>query len=467
MMACPSTHETVAAGSTGLGRLLRAIFLEWDRLEIPYAVLRNAEGLPDETRHDVDVLVGPARLAAAAAVVRRLARAQAWRCLATLEKYQYTCVSLVAPGSEPRFVPIDLVAGLNVRCFPFADAEYGLAHRTRNAEGLWVVPQGFESATTLLKELLAHGRLKENSRAAVQLGATIDAASFRSAMKNHVRGEQIEALKRACQDGDWEGLTRLVPALRRQVCRLRPARWAGFIRYLLCMARHYASPPLSCLLVLVGPDGSGKSSLAESIGGRLYQKPFKVFCRFKSTFNILPPLKRLKNGLRKAFGRSVPPPENATPGQRHSGMIQPNPLWASMIYAAYYALDLWLGRLWLRRLRGQCALVVFDRYFYDYFYQIGNCRLPAWYLRLFQRLVPKPDLIIQIDRDAEEIYRQKPELTVEEIRREQTIIQELLAASSAARTIDARRGLEASSRALEAVVHAWLLERQQTAPAGL
>src|SRR5262245_28321216 len=106
MMTCPAPNETATDSGTSLGRLLRALFQEWDRLGLPYAVLRNAEGLPDETRHDVDLLVGPESLKAAAAFVRRIARFQGWHCLATLEKYQYTCVCLVEPGLVPRFVPI-------------------------------------------------------------------------------------------------------------------------------------------------------------------------------------------------------------------------------------------------------------------------------------------------------------------------------------------------------------------------
>jgi thymidylate kinase len=212
--------------------------------------------------------------------------------------------------------------------------------------------------------------------------------------------------------------------------------------------------------VLIGPDGSGKSSLSEVVGSRLAHRPFKVVHRFKSTFNILPPLKAYRSVLCRLLGRPKHPQTLAVPGQLHSGMSGPNPIWVSMIYAAYYALDLWLGRLWLRCLRGRCALIVFDRYYYDYFYQIGNRGLPRWYLKLFGCLVPKPDLVVEIDRDADEIYRQKPELTVKEIRIEQDIIHQLLAGCPETRVVDARHGLDATGKAVESLILQWVMTRQ-------
>ncbi len=116
-----------------------------------------------------------------------------------------------------------------------------------------------------------------------------------------------------------------------------------------------------------------------------------------------------------------------------------------MCYVAYYALDLFIGRLKLRRMRAQWNLIIFDRSFYDYYFQLGYGKCPRWFLNLLGILVPKPDLAIFLDRDAREIYESKPELTVEEIERQQDAIRKFLSRKQFGCVINARAGVEATS----------------------
>jgi hypothetical protein len=164
--------------------------------------------------------------------------------------------------------------------------------------------------------------------------------------------------------------------------------------------------------------------------------------QFKSSFAILPPLRNLKRIALRAIGRG-PPAESLPPaGTYQSGMIRPNSPGASLIYVLYYALDHFLGRLRMRRLRGQCGLLIFDRYFYDYYYQIGNRRTPRWFLQLCETLVPTPDLLVLLDRDPDQIFAAKPELAVAEIRLQQALIVRLFHGRPQARIVDGRAGLE-------------------------
>ena len=113
-----------------------------------------------------------------------------------------------------------------------------------------------------------------------------------------------------------------------------------------------------------------------------------------------------------------------------------------MGYVSYYALDFILGRIPLFKLRGQGALCLFARYFQDYFYQRGYGNVPRWYLRLLEFFTTSPDLILYLDRDADEIYRGKPELDVEEIERQQQVIRKIVGGRSNAELIDASEGIE-------------------------
>ena len=100
-----------------------------------------------------------------------------------------------------------------------------------------------------------------------------------------------------------------------------------------------------------------------------------------------------------------------------------------------------------------------DRYYYDYYFQLGYLHCPRWLLNCVEYLVPKPDLAIFFDRDAREIYATKPELTVAEIEREQKIIRELLANRSFGRTIDASKGIEPTIEAVKAEITQLVLSK--------
>lgn len=205
-----------------------------------------------------------------------------------------------------------------------------------------------------------------------------------------------------------------------------------------------------CVVVLIGPDGSGKSTVARGLleaSGLPFRR--RVLVRF--SLDVLPPIDRLVTWFERHISR-IPEPD-----ARHVGMRLPLPLWRSVLITAYFAVDMWLGRWQLRRARGEQALFVFDRSFFDFYVHMGHRRLPRWYLRALERLVPRPDLILYIRRDAAAIYRDKAELTLEEIARQQGVIDTLMRGYPQARVVDGNHGVDA------AVAHA-LAHLRATAP---
>ncbi|MCP5117473.1 MAG: hypothetical protein GY953_42160, partial [bacterium] len=102
------------------------------------------------------------------------------------------------------------------------------------------------------------------------------------------------------------------------------------------------------------------------------------------------------------------------------------------------------------------------RYFYDYYFQPGHRGTPRWVLRLAEFLVAKPDLVFFIDRDADNIYRDKPELTVPEIREQQKRIRCLLSRLPGATALDGDSGVEATV----AAAHNAILNHVGVLPSG-
>lgn len=71
-------------------------------------------------------------------------------------------------------------------------------------------------------------------------------------------------------------------------------------------------------------------------------------------------------------------------------------------------------------MRIQKQLVIFDRYYYDYFVDIQRYQysFSKWVPRLFAWTIPTPDVIFILDGEAETLYARKKELPIEELKRQ-------------------------------------------------
>jgi len=157
-------------------------------------------------------------------------------------------------------------------------------------------------------------------------------------------------------------------------------------------------------IVILGPDGSGKSTLVNGVSGRL-GGIFTEYWHFHWRPNLLPKLSRAGQDSNSA---TVPSP----PGKSAYGPV------ISFFRYSYYLLDFVLGYwvlIWPRRMRG--SLIIGERWYYDvvaYPARYGFS-LPGWLLRLGGYLVPTPDLTLLLEADPQAVHDRKPELTVEQV----------------------------------------------------
>ena len=157
-------------------------------------------------------------------------------------------------------------------------------------------------------------------------------------------------------------------------------------------------------VVLLGPDGSGKTTVADKLAHSLNDEGRDV-ARKNFSFGFMPPISSLVGrGTRKS----------TTAGERNSGMVKPlGPAHATLL-AFWYGIDHLLGHIYLS-CRRKNGIVIFARSYHDFLYQRAYLNLPRALPRFFIAIGPKPDLIATPLRDPQCIHDQKPELTVMEI----------------------------------------------------
>ena len=208
--------------------------------------------------------------------------------------------------------------------------------------------------------------------------------------------------------------------------------------------------PTGLFIVVMGPDGAGKSTLIE----HLVQAVSPAFRRHR-VFHWRPMLL----WRRKAAGDTTQP---------HSH--PPYAGWWSTARLFAHLLDYWLGYcLVIRPLLARSGLVVFDRYFHDLLadpkrYRFGG---PLWLARSVSWLVPKPDLLFILDAPVQVILSRKQEVLPENVLSQRRVYLHFASSFSHSRVIDstaplARVVAEAGQRS----VNTWPSVLNAGTPAG-
>jgi N-acetylglucosaminyldiphosphoundecaprenol N-acetyl-beta-D-mannosaminyltransferase len=152
-------------------------------------------------------------------------------------------------------------------------------------------------------------------------------------------------------------------------------------------------------VVLVGPDGVGKTSTARALTER-FEGP-------TAYFHFRPPL---RGGMVPTPPAEMPSPQDKFPpvGSKVLG-------WLRLIR---HLILCWLGHLLsVRPAVRRGNLVVGDRWSYGYLVQPRALRFhgPPWLAALCLQLLPRPDLVVNLAASVEEIRRRKQELSADEI----------------------------------------------------
>jgi energy-coupling factor transporter ATP-binding protein EcfA2 len=182
--------------------------------------------------------------------------------------------------------------------------------------------------------------------------------------------------------------------------------------------------PSGLFVCLIGPDGSGKTTISRGLEGELGEL-FSQVRYHHGHWGLLPELKTYAKGLTRLLGRGK---VQRDPDSEASD-DEPAPtfgLGRALMYVMYYSLEYFLGHWLILWAKGQDELVLFDRYFYDYAIQSSYDRVPRWLLRLIEATIPRPDVLIWLRNDPAVIHSRKQELTIPQIRRQATACEEIV-----------------------------------------
>ena len=197
-------------------------------------------------------------------------------------------------------------------------------------------------------------------------------------------------------------------------------------------------------VAFLAPDGGGKSTIIKGITESCAERFAAV-----SYFHFRPEwLKNLgqihiANPTQERCENREPgtePPPNTTP---HDVKLQSR--MKSFIRFMYYNVDFILGTWFkINPLKRKNHLVIFDRYYYDYFADTIRYKynLSQSLIRRFARLIPRPDIVFILDADTEVIWNRKKEVPLEEVARQRKAYASILDMNLNGIRIDVNRSVE-------------------------
>jgi thymidylate kinase len=416
-----------AYGDTSISGLLNKIFTKLNDRKILYAVLRNYEGLPDNPGRDIDIIT--ADFAGFRQVLERVAVESGYH-MRTFQRYsdhdKFHLIKILPLGFN--LLEIDVGWSIRWKGIPTVGSNL-LKNNLVRKKCFYTLPPGAEAAISLIKDLIYHGKVLQKYKALIQENSNTDRESFIQTLTPCFSSSLAIRLWEKAVGGDWPGLESQVPELRRAAVlrsleRNLPGqigRWVAFLWWHLVKFVH----PSGLFLVLIGPDGSGKSTIAQGL--RHYFQPlFQASRYFHSNFKILPRLRDLARrlGFQKAGGFDPGKTDtSSSPEELQFGRLR------SLVYLIYYSLDYLLGYPVIIRARGRGELVIFDRYFYDYMIQPGMS-LPRRLINMVLQWLPKPDAVVYLKNNPDVILSRKTELSREELERQGQMCNQVISSLS-------------------------------------
>ena len=429
-------------------RLLQSVVELLNANGLPYCILHGYTEYPARVASDVDCIMPAAFLPRQLATLLRAHQDRLEAAVIQSIQHEstahYFILATDGAGARCEFLSLDVSSDYRRNGRVFYSGEEMLASR-RLDRGFWVPAPAFEFGCYLVKKV-AKGSLSDDHGRRLTHLYHQDPPHCDREIARFWRGARVRVLGNAAASGEWGAVQELLPSLQRELLWPRTARacWSSGRYWVADATRRFLRwrAPTGAHVVLLGPDGSGKTTIITALGTAL-APAFRLVAA-----------KHLAPALFRGAGANSPV---SLPHSRG-----PRSLIGSLAKAAFWLLDYTVGYYaTIRPALARSTLVLFDRYLLDALVDPRRYRYrgPRWLLRLVWALIPKPDLVILLDAPVEVLHARKQEVSLAETRRQRPAYRQLVERLPNGHVVDAAQPLDRVVRAAGIVVLEFLRSR--------
>jgi len=416
-------------------RFVETFFAYFEKSFVPYCILHSYETLPEHASSDIDIAVDLEQKQNLDALIIRTASETGFIIVQKLYYDVPACFYYVLAGNNAEgtsVVQLDfLIDSIGINRYLLTSSEL-LAERAKY-KNFYIPSHGMQAVYLLIKKTIKNKFLEKHFyklkelyiQKPLEVSNTID-----KYLSSKIRKEVIAAI-----DGkSGDELAVLVPDINSVIKKKYVSK--NILKFLWEIKRILFRflNPTGLLVVVLSPDGGGKSSMCKSILEKLLGL-FRKTNYFHWRPGVLPQIRTLfgKSKLESEFVFSNP----HSPKKRSKI--------TSFFRWLYYTLDYFIGYyLKIFPMKIKTTAIVMDRYYYDIIVDPirYGFNLPQWLLKLPLKIIPKPDLTIYLDNEPEELYKRKQELPVEELRRQVNAWRKFIPSLPNARIVTTDKPLE-------------------------
>lgn len=382
-----------------------------------YCILRNYEMYPEKMGDDIDVMVDAPNVDVVKTTILPIVEHLGWDYHVKFYKDGFApIVCFYTTDDTVDTCQIDIYTKFLWRGNLFADGEAVLASRWRYKSFL-VASHGADLAITLSKEFMGSGKVRAKYREKMASFAKDDKKGFYSVLESIYGKQQVDLLYKYCIEEAFDRIDALAKPFQKRVMNQNRV---VYIKKSLGMTVERIKnwfKPEGKLIAFVGPDGSGKTTLIGKMDDymeRFFPHNSKIFHR---RYEVFPEL-HTGLGISSMGGKIVAGKERVVeekPGKPKRKKRSLMSIIASLAVVFYYTLEYSICSLWAFRLVRKRTLILYDRYYYDWFVQPAT-RDVVWPIRHFLlALVRKPDLIVHLIASGDHIFKRKQDLNAIEI----------------------------------------------------
>lgn len=403
------------------------IFEELEKKGIKYCIYNGYEKLPYKVESDLDIAIEKRAFKFLDDIILKISEANNAILLHKIWHDVSKIAYIITPPSliEPDRLQLDFFFEFSARDFTkrnnlkryFLMKEEKLLENRQKKDYFYIPSAEKEFLMKLLRRILKNDFSNEKFSKIRNLFLENEGKS--TALLKEYFPENYKKIVLAIKTGNLLWFKENIQLLKRELKKFKSSYLSPYRIYLSFKRTFYRIKfPVGMTVAFLGPDGSGKSTIAREIM-RVLSKSFHG----EKLFYWRPGLLK-QPGVALGLREEIKMGTNPYP----HGHKPEHPL-KSLLRFIYYLIDFTLG-YWIKvwPLKVKKHLCVFDRYYYDVLVDSFryNFSLPKWLLKVPLPIIPKPDLVIILDVLPEKLFLRKQELPEKELNRQRKEFNDLI-----------------------------------------
>jgi thymidylate kinase len=391
-------------------QFIEGFFIELEKRNISFCILRNADEVEQGDAHDVDMTVDDDSLQEAERTLLSVAKSMGWKLHiktgAAKDRYNIKCYHLFKIVSDEtgadiiRIVHFDIFPTFTWNGYVMLDNDV-LIHGIDGSNIYHRADPTVEAVTKLFIRLLHNGYIKTKYKEYIKTVFESNEDHVCIVLQKFMSSSMVDYIIETVKKEKWceleENRNKIVADLKKH----SKNNQIGQKKYLVQKAVSKAG----IMVAFEGTDGSGKSTIIKGLPlilGNSFPDDMQDYYHWRPCF--------IKKEKRTEDGHAIVVTEPHA--KKPYGKVK------SLAKFMFFNLDYILG-YWCK-VRWQISkghLVIFDRYYYDYYMDKIRYRLSIGngVLSFFGHFIPKPDITFLLVGDAQVLYERKKEIAVEEI----------------------------------------------------